>query len=559
MRKLLKLIILLIGKRGFVFYIFLGIFSGLCNFLFITSLTKVISLLISKKYVSISIDYIIVFISIILLFMWIRRSLSIAIVNLSQNLLWKIRKQVISLVLKANFHQLSNRRARIYSAIVNDINTLTQASLNMIGFFTSFVMAIACLIYLGSISIVLLLITLAVAVIGVAIYYINSKRSVKQLETVRVLDSRFLEHLNAILDGFKEIFIEPKKGKEIYNDKISKIAVDSYKSNSAAFTGLINNQITGQVLFYILITAILLVFSVKLKVEVGNIVSFIFTLLYLLSSIEAIMLLLPGLLRARVASKHLMDLKSELENEEFSNNFPEKDITPDEFEKITLNGLKFEHKKTDKSFKIGPIDLNIDKGDIIFIYGSNGSGKTTLIYSILGLHIPDKGSIKLNSKRISEKTYAEYRSIFSVVFSDFYLFEELYGIEDVDMDRLKYLLKLFDIDHLVNLNGRAFSTLSLSTGQRKRLALIAALLEKKPVLVLDEWAADQDPYFRKKFYTEIIPGLKKEGITVIAITHDDNYYHCADKLYKMDYGKLIQVEKNHMVKVNNIVSQHSSS
>ena len=140
---------------------------------------------------------------------------------------------------------------------------------------------------------------------------------------------------------------------------------------------------------------------------------------------------------------------------------------------------------------------------------------------------------------INKENYSNYRSIFSVVFSDFYLFDELLGIDNMNIQKCNDYLQLFEIEQKVKLDNNHFSTIDLSTGQKKRLALIAMLLEEKPVLVLDEWAADQDPYFRKKFYTEILPFLKKEGFTIIAVTHDDKYYHCADKLYKMDYGKLI--------------------
>jgi putative ATP-binding cassette transporter len=128
--------------------------------------------------------------------------------------------------------------------------------------------------------------------------------------------------------------------------------------------------------------------------------------------------------------------------------------------------------------------------------------------------------------------------MFAVVFSNFFLFDELACADNCDMEKFKRYLQVFELEGKVELQDGRFSTTDLSTGQRKRLALIAALLEEKPVLVLDEWAADQDPHFREKFYMDIIPLLKKEGITLIAITHDDKYYHCADKLFRMDYGKL---------------------
>jgi putative ATP-binding cassette transporter len=279
---------------------------------------------------------------------------------------------------------------------------------------------------------------------------------------------------------------------------------------------------------------------VTLNIKANDIVSFVFTLLYLLSSIETIMVLFPNLMRAKIASNHLIDLKSELEKANLEQFIPKKHIFKNEFNQITIRGLEFYYEGVDKCFSIGPINFDIQKGEIIFIYGGNGSGKTTFIHSILGIYPSTSGEIKLNGVLINNDNYPEYRTIFSVVFSDFYLFNELIGIDNLDIKKWNHYIQLFELEGKVKMEGKCFSTTDLSKGQQKRLALIASLLEEKPVLVIDEWAADQDPHFRKKFYTEIIPLLKKEGIAIIAITHDDKYYHCADKIYKMDYGKLTE-------------------
>jgi putative ATP-binding cassette transporter len=192
-------------------------------------------------------------------------------------------------------------------------------------------------------------------------------------------------------------------------------------------------------------------------------------------------------------------------------------------------------------FSIGPIDMAVSRNETLFIYGSNGTGKTTLILSILGLLKPKEGETSFNGIRLTDDNYRVYRTLFGVVFNDFYLFEKLYGIGEVDGEKAVYYLSLFELDNKVSFANRAFSSRDLSTGQRKRLALVATLLENKPVIVLDEWAADQDPHFRKKFYTRILPILKAEGFTIIAITHDDKYYHCADRLYKMENGRLTEM------------------
>jgi cyclic peptide transporter len=539
MKRLLKVALSLTGKGQVLKYCIMGIISGLINFLFIRSVTRIIGLIMSEHLKGAIKENILILAGIILLFVIIRRTLSLGIIKLSQTLFWKLRKQTLSLVLIANYQQLSSRRVRIRSTMLGDVSSLTEASLNIITFFSAFILSISCFIYLLSISGILFLITLCVSAAGIFIYRSGILRNTRRFRKTRELENKFQESFYAILDGFKELYMEPRKGRTIYNEKISVIARDAFSINTNAYAGFLNNQITGQVLFYMLISSILLYFSIALNIKPGNTVSFVFTLLYLVGSLETIMVLFPGLMRARVAADHLMDLQSELEESNFNNPIPRKYISKEEFDQVTVRGLEFHYDEQDNSFGIGPIDLDIQKGEVVFIYGGNGSGKTTLIYSILGLCFPSAGEIRLNSVLVDADNYAEYRTAFSVVFNDFYLFNEILGMPDLDVEKWDFYLHLFELDGKVKLEECRLSTTDLSTGQRKRLALMVELMEEKPVLVIDEWAADQDPHFRKKFYTEIIPLLKKDNITILAITHDDKYYYCADRLYKMDYGKLI--------------------
>ncbi|MES1224723.1 MAG: cyclic peptide export ABC transporter, partial [Bacteroidota bacterium] len=448
------------------------------------------------------------------------------------------RKEIISLVLNANYQQLAKRKLEVHSAILHDVYVLTDASMNIISFFTSLILGVSCLIYLATISLLLFAITLGVALLGAVVYTINSKKTNLGFQKYRKLENKFLGNLTDILEGFKEITVDPKKGRYIFDNKITPIAEESYSNNKDAFTRSLGNQVTGQVLFYMLISSVLLYFSIVLKIKASDIVSFVFTLLYLLGAIEAVMVLLPGLFRAKIASDTMLTLRKGLEEVVSGHSLPGKYISKNDFEQISVIELKYYYGDQGNSFGIGPISLDVKKGETIFIYGGNGSGKTTLIHSILGLCVPSAGEIRLNNIPVDSGNSPEYRTLFSVVFSDFHLFSELLAIDNPDMEKWNYYLRLFELEEKIKLENNSFSTTDLSTGQRKRLALIIALLEEKPVLVIDEWAADQDPHFRKKFYTEILPLLKEDDITVIAITHDDKYYYCADKIFKMEYGLL---------------------
>jgi putative ATP-binding cassette transporter len=181
-------------------------------------------------------------------------------------------------------------------------------------------------------------------------------------------------------------------------------------------------------------------------------------------------------------------------------------------------------------------------GKVYFIRGNNGSGKTTLMRVLLGLYQAKSGRLLVNGQPIAEPSNAAYRDLFAVVFSDFYLFKKLYGLPAADEAELNDLLTLFQMENKVSIDDGIFSDLNFSTGQRKRLALLVALLEKKQIIVLDEWAADQDPEFRQEFYERIIPKLRELGKTVIAITHDDQYYELADHVIYMENGQSLHAK-----------------
>jgi putative ATP-binding cassette transporter len=194
-------------------------------------------------------------------------------------------------------------------------------------------------------------------------------------------------------------------------------------------------------------------------------------------------------------------------------------------------------------FILGPIDLTLEPGELLFITGGNGSGKTTLAKLLLSLYIPKEGEIYLDGKVLTDETREQYRQLFSVVFSDFYLFESLFGLDSIylDANARKYLAQL-QLDHKVKVEDGVLSTIDLSQGQRKRLALLTAYLEDRPIYLFDEWAADQDPLFKEIFYYQLLPELKARGKALIVISHDDRYYQVADRVIKLESGKLQQAE-----------------
>ncbi|PIK73696.1 ATP-binding protein, partial [Methylobacterium frigidaeris] len=210
------------------------------------------------------------------------------------------------------------------------------------------------------------------------------------------------------------------------------------------------------------------------------------------------------------------------------------------FRRIVLDRATFSHHAAggESGFRVGPVDLTVERGVTLFLTGGNGSGKTTFIRLLIGLYPASSGVIRVDGAPVTAAALADYRNLFSVIFSDNHLFAELYGIQEIDAALADELFALLEMQHKSKLEDGRFTVTKLSGGQRKRLALIGSLLEKRPICVFDEWAADQDPHFREKFYRVVLPFLKDRGITVLAITHDDAYFDLADIHVDMKNGGL---------------------
>jgi putative ATP-binding cassette transporter len=211
-----------------------------------------------------------------------------------------------------------------------------------------------------------------------------------------------------------------------------------------------------------------------------------------------------------------------------------------EWSRIDLREITHTYTQNeDHGFTLGPLSLLLTPGEIVFIVGGNGSGKSTLIKLLTGLYQPETGQIYLDGELIDASNRDRYRQLFSAIFADFYLFERLYGLPHSDLDRQAqtYLSEL-ELDKKVTVANGTLSTTQLSQGQRKRLALLTAYLENRPIYVFDEWAADQDPVFKQVFYQQLLPNLKRRGKTVLVIGHDDRYFEVGDRLIQLDYGQI---------------------
>jgi putative ATP-binding cassette transporter len=253
---------------------------------------------------------------------------------------------------------------------------------------------------------------------------------------------------------------------------------------------------------------------------------------------------IPILLNANAAADRIEQLEIELQATASALD-AEGSRVPSRFDAIEMTGIQFHYvdKFSEAAFKIGPIDFSLHPGELVFITGGNGSGKSTFLRVLSGLYPPDSGQIRLNGQLIGDETRDKYRSLMSAIFFDYHLFHKLYGVPDPDPGEVDRLLRQFRLDTKTSLTKGEFRTLDLSGGQRRRLALIVSLLEKRPILLLDEWTAEQDPEFRRKFYDELLPELMGAGATVVVITHDDRYLdelHLPARRIRMDEGRIVE-------------------
>ncbi len=470
--------------------------------------------------------------------MIVRRYFSKFLINLTQRIVYKIRLDILEKVRQSNFRAFEGiGREKIYTAITRDASVVSGNAGQLVFLTTSLVTIVCVLAYIFYLSWIAFIATLFTMCVGVLIYTLRQRKIFNDLREARLLENTFFRYINQLLSGFKEVKMSQEKNEDIYKNYIEDVSHEARSLTTKSMVKYLDNTLMSNLSLWSLVTFVLFVLP-HLTGNYGDIFKYVVTVIYIIGPIGGVLTVIPSITQANISMQQIEEL-----NEQATKIIEKKEEVEDQqFESLELENVTFEYESEHGDpFSIGPINLKVTKNDFIFIAGGNGSGKTTLFKILTGLYEPKTGVVKLNGKEITN--HAAYRSVFSPIYSDFHLFDRLYGIPNVDDEKVKEYIELMELSGKVTYEDGAFSKTSLSTGQRKRLALIASLIEDKPVLVLDEWAADQDPIFRKFFYEKMLTDLRKSGKTIIAITHDDNYFHVADELYKMEYGALEELDK----------------
>jgi putative ATP-binding cassette transporter len=312
--------------------------------------------------------------------------------------------------------------------------------------------------------------------------------------------------------------------------------------------GLFNAAVGwGRLTFFVAIGLLLFLWPRYSHDNPATLNGYVLVILYLMSPVEQIMAWLPYMNWAMESVRQIENLGLLLDQ-----CAPEAPATAPvaRWQQIEFVDVTHAYRREGRphGFVLGPFQLTLSPGEIIFVIGGNGSGKTTLAKLITGLYVPETGRVRLDGRSIVSENREGYRQLFSAVFDDAMVFDNLWGIAAEGRDQTAHEhLRRLQLDHLVSVSNGAFSTTALSRGQRKRLALLTAYLEDRLIYVFDEWAADQDPVFRKFFYLNLLPELKARGKTVVAITHDDRYFGTADRVIKLDEGKVVEIMRHESI------------
>nr|WP_246152127.1 cyclic peptide export ABC transporter [Roseospira navarrensis] len=460
-----------------------------------------------------------------------------------ERLLKALRARVMDRVRQSELPQIDRMgRGRLYTLVAQETNHLSVTFPLIVDGVQQAILLVVSLIYLGILCLPALLAFLAAVAGGLAAYRLIDREFRQVLSRIHARQAEMLDAIANIIHGGKELRLNRGKSDAVLSRYrvVSDRTRDLLELSGETWTSFV---LLSAVQVYVLLGVVGLVFPGVVPDFDTVIFQVIPVLLFCMGPLVKLGVQWPLFSRADVGLRSILQIQTELARADA--------VSPDEarrkagafqgVQRLDFDGLTFSHRDDsgEAVFTAGPFNLGIDRGETVFLVGGNGSGKSTVLRLIVGLIFADAGRILVDGRPVHREAIAGYRELFSAIFVDFHLFDRLYGVEAADPNRVNALIEEMGLAGKVSFENGRFSCLSLSTGQRKRLALIAALLEDRPVYVFDEWSAEQDVRFRAHFYHKVLPDLKARGKTVIAVTHDDRFWQTADRVVKMDLGRVI--------------------
>ncbi|MEA3333983.1 MAG: cyclic peptide export ABC transporter [Pseudomonadota bacterium] len=450
------------------------------------------------------------------------------------------------------FFEQRNRNT-IYDQIMKSTATIAQTGAFILATGPELILIVMVYIYIFFLSKTAFLIAIGMLTAASFIFIKKTNEVEKYFLEAADHDQQVGSFLSGLLFGFKECLLNSRRDTDLASE-FSSSSNDLADSRILAGKNFSNIYAFVQIFFYVLLAIIVFLMPVlgwhnsEDQMMTFKLVAAIF---FVFIPTVNVVRMINYNTQVSVAISGIRKLENFIDERLRENGVKvdsDKDeiYTPPDFDSLELKDIEYSYYDADRmaTFSVGPVSFRLNKGDVVFICGRNGSGKTTFLKLLAGLYKPKKGEIKENERVVFFNSNQIYRESFAAVFSDFHLFQKLHGLHETDPGKTAELLTLFQLDYKTKRIGEMFSNLELSTGQRKRLALIVALMEEKPVYIFDEWAADQDPHFREYFYLELLPRLKREGKTIIAVTHDDRYFDCCDRILWFQDDGIVETENN---------------
>lgn len=467
------------------------------------------------------------------------------LVQIGHRLVYQLRLRLVGKVLGTALERIERLGSpRIYNALTKDVTTVATAFKQLPISLYNGLLLVAGLAYMAWLSLPFFALTLAVIAFGVVLDVLLGRKVKSLMQQVRQQDDQLTEQFEATINGRCELALSRERRQLLYNQRLEPIAQASLQASVRADTlWAINLNWTSLLVFVLIGTLFFLGQGLGLLSQ-QVVVGYVLAIMFLRTPISMILDAVPAVIRGHVALQAIDDLALG-ETVHFTQ--PARAAEP--FRELRLSNVQYRYpgQGDEFAFHLGPIDLQVRRGELIFIVGGNGSGKSTLAKLLTGLYQPSEGTVALNGVTLDAANSEWHREHFAAIFADFYLFADVLG-ENGQLDgleeRVDHYLQRLGLAHKVQFVDGRLSTTALSQGQRKRLALLLLMMEGREVLLLDEWAADQDPVFRHVFYHELLPELQAAGKTIIAISHDDRYFDVADRIYRLDYGQLVDYDRS---------------
>ncbi len=438
----------------------------------------------------------------------------------------KIRNSELVLVEKL-------RLGELYTKIYQETNIISRTSSFVIDSAQSAIMLVFCFLYIAWLSKTAFLITAVSVSICVYSYYNLRKSVLADINEVTEKESVLVDSMTHLINGFKEIRLNGKRSDSLFGS-VSRMSDETEDLRVKTGVKFASDLMFFHVFLYFLVATMIFLLPRMIVTYDEIVFKMTAAILFIIGPLASVVKGVPFIYRTDVALDNIYDLEKKLDS---LLNAPSESETPEAanfkgFKNIRFRNVSFSYRTCsgDAGFQIGPVSADMRRGETVFITGDNGCGKSTFLKLLAGLYTPDSGIIEVNGCAVVPSNINNYRELISAVFTDFHLFDRLYGLEDIDSGKVLKLLHDMELENKTRFEDNRFTDINLSTSQRKRLALVVALLEDREIYLFDEWAAEQDSDFRKYFYKVILKDLKEQGKTVILVTHDDKYLYAADRI-----------------------------